>query len=132
MYLAFLLIVFYMLCILIFIYIISQYFFIWCFIKYVYLRDRCRTCTCSTCSKPMHHSGTMHLTWTCEMRGSWIVQHILDNLRMTTIVYFLMSVFVSFIHDFGSITLLFSNTLISGVWSENSGVMLPKLWTEDT
>jgi hypothetical protein len=38
----------------------------------------------------------------------------------------------SFIHDFGSVTLLFFDTPISGVWSENSGVMLPKSWTEDT
>jgi hypothetical protein len=52
MYLAFFLNVFYMLCILIFIYIIGQYFFR-CFMKYVYLRDRCRTCMCRCCrTKP--------------------------------------------------------------------------------
>jgi hypothetical protein len=37
---------------------------------------------------------------------------------------------VSFIHDFGSVTLLFYETPISGMWSENSGVMLPKSRTE--
>jgi hypothetical protein len=33
----------------------------------------------------------MHLTLTCEMRDSWIVQHILDSLRMAIIVYYLVS-----------------------------------------
>jgi hypothetical protein len=40
--------------------------------------------------------------------------------------------YVSFIHDFGSVTLIFSDTSISTVWSENSGVMLSKLRSEDT
>jgi hypothetical protein len=39
---------------------------------------------------------------------------------------------VSFIHGFGSVTLLFSVTPILGVWLKNSRVMLPKSWTEDT
>jgi hypothetical protein len=39
---------------------------------------------------------------------------------------------VSFIHGFGSVAPLFSNSPILGVWSENSGVMLPKSWTKDT
>jgi hypothetical protein len=60
-------------------------------------------------------SGTMHLTLTCEMRGSRIVQRILDSMRMSIIVFYLVSVFVSFIHDFGSVTLLFSDTSISDV-----------------
>jgi hypothetical protein len=39
---------------------------------------------------------------------------------------------VSFVHGFDSVTLLFSGTSILGMWSENSGVTLLKLWTEDT
>jgi hypothetical protein len=39
---------------------------------------------------------------------------------------------VSSIRYFGSVTLLFSDTLMSDVWSENSRVMLPKSWTDDT
>jgi hypothetical protein len=58
----------------------------------------------------------MHLTLTCEMCGSRIVQRILDSLRMTTVACYLVSGSrVSFIHDFSSVTLLFSSTLISGV-----------------
>jgi hypothetical protein len=37
------------------------------------------------------HSGMMHLTWTYEMRGSQIVQHILDSLRMATVACYLVS-----------------------------------------
>jgi hypothetical protein len=39
-------------------------------------------------------SGMMHLTWTSKMRGSQIIQRILDSLRMVIVVYYLMSVFV--------------------------------------
>jgi hypothetical protein len=39
---------------------------------------------------------------------------------------------VSFIHGFGSVTPLFYITLILGVWSEKSGVILSKSWTEET
>jgi hypothetical protein len=39
---------------------------------------------------------------------------------------------VSFVCGFDSATPLFSVTSILGVWSENSGVMLPKSQTEDT
>jgi hypothetical protein len=39
---------------------------------------------------------------------------------------------LSSIHDFGSVILLFSDTLISGMWSKNIGVMLLKSWTKDT
>jgi hypothetical protein len=38
---------------------------------------------------------------------------------------------MSFIRDFGSVTLLFSDTLISGVSLENNGIMLPKSRMED-
>jgi hypothetical protein len=34
---------------------------------------------------------------------------------MVTVACYLVSVFVSFVHDFGSITLLFSDTLILSV-----------------
>jgi hypothetical protein len=36
-------------------------------------------------------SGTMHLTLTCEMHGSWIVQCILDSLRMVIVACYLVS-----------------------------------------
>jgi hypothetical protein len=97
MYLAFLLNVFYMLCILIFIYIIGQYFFIWCFMKYVYGAigvERVRiVCVANLC---VTHSRMIHLTWTCEIHGFWIVQHILDNLRMVTVAFDLVSVLCVF------------------------------------
>jgi hypothetical protein len=127
MYLAFLLNVFNMLCILIFIYIISQYFFIWCFMKYVYLCDRCRTCTYRTWSEPMHHpfgNDASHM----NLCDAWFLncpayfgQPENDNYCVLSDV----CLCVSFIHDFGSVTL-------SGMWSENNRIMLLKLWTEDT
>jgi hypothetical protein len=62
------------------------------------------------------HSGMMHLTLTCEMRGSFIVQRILDNLRIMTIACYLVSgTHISFFLDFGIVTLLFSGTSILGV-----------------
>jgi hypothetical protein len=80
-------------------------FFIRCFMKYVYLRDRCRTCTsgyvanlCAICS------GTMHLTYLAYFR-----QHENDDCYVLSDVY----LYVSFIHNFDSVTLLFSDTLIS-------------------
>jgi hypothetical protein len=39
-------------------------------------------------------SETMHLTRTCEMRDSRIVQRILNILRMTTVACYLISAFV--------------------------------------
>jgi hypothetical protein len=39
---------------------------------------------------------------------------------------------VSFVRGFASVIPLFSVTLILGMWSENSGVMLPKSQIEDT
>jgi hypothetical protein len=58
----------------------------------------------------------VHLTLTCEMRGSRIVQRIFDSLRIATVACYLVSgSCVSFIHDFNSVTLLFSSTPISGV-----------------
>jgi hypothetical protein len=95
MYLAFLFNVFYMLCILIFIYIIDQYFLsdaLWNMFIYMirvecvrvgYVANLCVT-----------RSGTMYLTWTCEMRGSRIVLRILGSLRMMTVVCYLVYVFV--------------------------------------
>jgi hypothetical protein len=75
----------------------------------------------------------MHLTLTCEMYGSWIVQHILNSLRMAIITCYLLSGSrVSFVCHFGSITLMLSGTPKSGVWSENNRVMLPKSRMEDT
>jgi hypothetical protein len=72
---------------------------------------------CRTCSEPMRHlfgNDASHIT--CEMRCSRIFQHILDSLRMVTVACYLVSgSCVSFIRDFGSITMLFSGTLISGV-----------------
>jgi hypothetical protein len=83
-----------MLCILIFIYIIAKYFLsdallnIYGAIGVEHVSVGHVANLCVTCSR------TMHLTWTCEMRGFQIVQRILDNLRMMTIVYYLVSVFV--------------------------------------
>jgi hypothetical protein len=37
------------------------------------------------------HSGIMHLTLTCEMCGSRIVQRILNILRITTVACYLVS-----------------------------------------
>jgi hypothetical protein len=72
---------------------------------------------CSTCSEPMRHPlRNMHLTLNCEMCDSRIFQRILDSLRMVIVACYLMSVScVSFIHDFNSVTLLFSGTPISSV-----------------
>lgn len=39
---------------------------------------------------------------------------------------------MSSVHDCDNVALLFSNTLVSNVWSENTEVMLLKLWTEGT
>jgi hypothetical protein len=134
MYLAFLHNVFYMLCILIFIYIIGQYFFIWFFMKYVYLRDRCRTYTCRTCSEPMCHpfgNDASHI----NLWDAWFPNCAVYFGRHENGDRYVVSgvcLCVSFAHDFGSITQLFSDTPISGVWLKNSGVMLPKSWMEDT
>jgi hypothetical protein len=133
MHLAFLLNVFYMLCILIFIYIIGQYFFIWCFMKYVYLHNRYRTCMCRTCSELIHHpfrNDASHMNlWDARFTNCPTYFRQSENGDR----YMLSGVClcVSFVHNFGSVTLLFSDTLISCVWSKNSGVMLLKLWTED-
>jgi hypothetical protein len=62
------------------------------------------------------HSRTMHPPITYEMHGFQIVQHILNSLRMAIIVIYLMfNSCVSIIHDFSSVTLLFSGTLILDV-----------------
>jgi hypothetical protein len=47
-------------------------------------------------------------------------------------VLFNVCLCVSFVRDFGSVTLLLSVTSISGVWSKNNRVMLPKSQTKDT
>jgi hypothetical protein len=41
-------------------------------------------------------SGMMYLTWTCEMRGSWIIHRILDNLRIVTVACYLVFVLCVF------------------------------------
>jgi hypothetical protein len=93
----------------------------------VYLRDRCRTCACRTCSKPMHYlfrNDASHI----NMWDAWFpncpvyfghLEH--DDCCMLSGVWFC----VSFIHDFDSVILLFSNTPILGVWSENSDPSTP-------
>jgi hypothetical protein len=59
------------------------------------------------------HWGKMHLTLTCEIRDSQIIQHVLDSLRIATVTCYLVSDSrVFFFHDFSSVTLLFSDTLI--------------------
>jgi hypothetical protein len=60
-------------------------------------------------------SATMHLILTREMRGSQIVQRNLDSIRMMIVTCYLVSgTYVSFVRDFGSVTLLFSGTPILG------------------
>jgi hypothetical protein len=135
MYLAFLLNVFY---------IYVMYFnlhlhywaiiFIGCFMKYVIYAIRCRTCTCRTFSEPMHH----------PFRNDASHMNLWDVWLLNCLAYFgqpenddrcILSgvcLCVSFIHDFSSVTLLFSDTPILSVWSVNSGVMLPKSRMEDT
>jgi hypothetical protein len=114
MYLAFLLNVFYMLYILIFIYIIGQYFFIWCFMKYVYLRDRCRTCTCRTYSEPMCYpfgNDASHMNlWDPRFLNcpAYFGQRENDDRCMLSGV----CLCVSFVHNFSSITLLLSDALV--------------------
>jgi hypothetical protein len=62
------------------------------------------------------HSGRMHLTLTCEMCDFRIVHCILDSPRMAIFVCYLVSdSCVPFVRDFGSVTLLFYGTPISGV-----------------
>jgi hypothetical protein len=75
----------------------------------VYIVDiRCLANLCVT------HSGTMYLTFSCEVCDSIIVQHILEILRMMGVVCYL--VYSScIVHDFNSITLLFSSAPILDV-----------------
>jgi hypothetical protein len=61
----------------------------------VYLCDRGKTCTCRICSEPMRHllgNDVFHINLCC----SWIVQYILDSLRMTTIACYLVYVLYVF------------------------------------
>ena len=78
------------------------------------------------------HSGTTHLTFTCEMRSPNCPVHFgqLENGSLC-ILFGMCLVYVS-ARDFDSITQLFSDTPGSGVCSENSGVMLPKSRVERT
>jgi hypothetical protein len=77
------------------------------------------------------HSRMMHLTLSCEVHRSRIVPfgHP-ENGGCCMHIWFLTR--VHSIHDFDSVTLMFSFTPISSVWSENNRVMLSKLWTEGT
>jgi hypothetical protein len=51
---------------------------------------------------------------------------------MVTVVCYLVGDSCTFIRGFDGITLLFSDAPVSGVCSENSGVMLPKSRTKRT
>jgi hypothetical protein len=85
-----------MLCILIFIYIITQYFLsndlssVYGAIGVECVRVGCVKNICVT------HSEMMHLTWTCEMCDFRIVQRILDSLKITTVACYLMYVLYIF------------------------------------
>jgi hypothetical protein len=70
-------------------------------------------------------SRTAHLTFTCEVRIR-IVQRILERLRMVGVVCYLVDDSCMFVCGFDGITMLFSDTLVSDVCSENNGVMLLK------
>jgi hypothetical protein len=104
MYLSFLLNVFYMLCILIFIYIIRYFLSDALWNMYIYAISVERVCVGRVENLCVGHvanlcvtrSETMHLTWTYEMRGSWIIQRILDSLRMTTVACYLVFVLCVF------------------------------------
>jgi hypothetical protein len=94
---------------------------------------RCRTCTCRTCNEQMCHpfgNDESHMNWDAWFLNcpTYFGQPENGDYCMLSGVY----LSVSFIHDFGSVTLLFFDTPISGVWSENNGVMLPKSWMKDT
>jgi hypothetical protein len=89
---------------------------------------------CRTCSKHMYHpfgNDTSHINlWDAWFPNSptYFGHHenygrcVLSDVCLCT----------SFIHDFGSINLLFSSTPISDVWSKNNVVMLSKSQMEDT
>ena len=131
MYLAFLLNVFYMLCILIFIYIIGQYFFIWCFMKYIYLRDRCRTCTCSEFMRHPFGNDASHLNlwdaWFSNCPAYFEQPENDDHCVLSGVC-----LCVYFVHNFGSVTLLFSDHTPNISVSENNKFTLLKSWMKDT
>jgi hypothetical protein len=109
-------------------------YFVVYIIVIVYLRDRCRTCTYRTCSELIHHSfgnDASHMNlWDAWFPNcpAYFGQPENDDRCVLSGVY----LGVSFIRDFGSVTLLFFGTPISCLWSKNSGVMLPKSWTKNT
>jgi hypothetical protein len=73
-----------------------------------YLYSRCRV--------HVTRSGTMHLTLSCEVHRSRIIQRILDSLRMvTSVLSNYTDSCVSFVYGFSSITPLFSGTPILDV-----------------
>jgi hypothetical protein len=114
-----------------FIYIIAQYFFIRCFLKCLW-SNKCRTCTCMTCSKPMHHpfgNDASHM----NLWDAWFLNCLAYFRKLQNGDRCMLSdLYIFFVCDFSSVTLQFSDTPILGVWSENSGVMLLKSLMEDT
>jgi hypothetical protein len=88
-----------------------------------YLCDRCRTCTCRMCSEPVHHPFGNDASY----------MNLWDEWFSNCSTYFWQPENDDCcIRDFGSVILLFSDTLISGVWLKNSEITLPKWWMEDT
>jgi hypothetical protein len=76
-------------------------------------------------------SGTMHLTLSCAVHCSWNVPFGQSEKGGRCVhIWFLTR--VPSVHDFDSVTPLFSFTPISSVWLENSRVMLSKIQTEGT
>jgi hypothetical protein len=103
-------------------------------IAIVYLHIRCRTCTCRTYSEPMRHlfrNDASHMNlwdmWFLNCPTYFGLPKNGDRCMLSDVC-----LCVSFIRDFSSVTLLFSDTPISGVWSENNRVMLLKSRMKDT
>jgi hypothetical protein len=95
---------------------------------------RCRTCTYRTYSEPMRHlfgNDTSHVNlWDALFPNCSTYFGQRENGDHCVLSDVCLC--VSFIRDFDSVTLLFSDTLILGVWSENNRVLLPKSRMEDT
>jgi hypothetical protein len=85
--------------------------------KYVYLHDRCRTCMCRTYSEPMCHlfrNDAAHI----NLLDAWFSNcpaYFGQSENDDHYVLFGVCLCVSFVHDFDSVTLLFSNTPISAI-----------------
>jgi hypothetical protein len=134
LYLAFLLNVFYVLYFNLHLHYHSIFFYPMLY-EICLWNNRCRTCTCRTCSKPMRHlfrNDASHMNlWDVWFPNCSLYFGQPENRDHCVLSG--VSLVCFFIRDFGSVILLFSDTTISDVWSENSGVMLQqKIHKADT